>query len=224
MRRVLQAAAFFMIFVSALLTIIDCLCFARPFYAYEYGRDNTAQKIGMTDEGLMNATNTLLDYLRDERKDIVVIETVNGKEREIFDQRETLHMADVKNLYRRARRVRSLAGLAGLFILLGLFYKAGKGQMKELPEGYRDGAVLMFLLVSFILIWCVVDFNQFWLQFHYIFFDNDLFLLDPSVSIMINMFPEVFFRDMVLAVIICFLAFMVLLWFFVKKLTGSRNA
>ena len=47
----------------------------------------------------MNATNTLLDYMQDKRDDIKVIEVVNGSEREIFDERETLHMVDVKNLY-----------------------------------------------------------------------------------------------------------------------------
>jgi uncharacterized membrane protein len=42
------------------------------------------------------------------------------------------------------------------------------------------------------------------MNFHYVFFDNDLFLLNPNVSIMINMFPESFFFDIVAAIIIVF--------------------
>ena len=224
MRRILTAASFFLIILAALLTIVDILCFARPFYAYEYKKDNTAEKIGMTDEGLMNATDTLLQYIRGGRNNIVFKETINGVNREVFDERETLHMIDVKNLYRKAKRVRNFAALGGLFLLLSLFYGAGKEERKRLPQGFKDGACFMVMLVAFILIWCMVDFNGFWLQFHYLFFDNDLFLLDPSVSVMINMFPEVFFRDLVMAVILGFCLFMVALKLIVTRFAEGENA
>ena len=42
------------------------------------------------------------------------------------------------------------------------------------------------------------------LNFHYLFFDNDLFLLDPNTSIMINMFPSAFFMHMVFMIIAAF--------------------
>jgi TIGR01906 family protein len=56
-----------------------------------------------------------------------------------------------------------------------------------------------------------VDFNGFWMNFHYIFFDNDLFLLDPNVSIMINMFPSNFFFAVVFGIIVLFISMIVLL-------------
>ena len=69
-------------------------------------------------------------------------------------------------------------------------------------DGWKNAALLMGLFVLFIAIWCIVDFNAFWTQFHQTFFDNDLWLLDPNTSIMINMFPESFFFDIVASIII----------------------
>ena len=72
MRRILPALASLFLLIAILLTTVDALCFARGFYSYEYRKDNQAEKIGMSDEGLMAATDTLLDYLKDRRQDIVV--------------------------------------------------------------------------------------------------------------------------------------------------------
>ncbi|MDO4521362.1 MAG: DUF1461 domain-containing protein, partial [Erysipelotrichaceae bacterium] len=97
MRRVLGTIAALLAMISILLTVIFTVSFSRGFYRYEYRKGNQAEKIGMSDEGLMDATVTLLDYLEDRRDDIVVVTDVMGTEREVFDTRETLHMVDVKN-------------------------------------------------------------------------------------------------------------------------------
>ena len=38
-----------------------------------------------------------------------------------------------------------------------------------------------------------IDFNSVFVQFHNIFFDNDLWLFDPAEDFMIRMLPKVFF-------------------------------
>ena len=71
-------------------------------------------------------------------------------------------------------------------------------------NGLKHGFLCLLLLVVFVSIWAIADFDAFWLNFHYVFFDNDLFLLDPNTSIMINMFPSVFFMHMVFMIIIVY--------------------
>ena len=190
--------------LGLLITCIDTVCFFKPLYSYEYKTNDTAAGLRMSDEDLMNATDTLLDYLKDTRDDIVVEATVNGIEREVFDERETLHMIDVKNLYQSALTVRNLCIGVSAFILVLLWFTARNSYARTVWRGYRSGMLCMAVLILGIVIWAALDFTNFWIQFHYLFFDNDLFFLDPAVSIMINMFPESFFTHVVFGIIILF--------------------
>ena len=85
-----------------LVTSIDFHAFNKNYYREHYIKLNTADSLGMSDEDLFAATETLLDYLHDQRDDILVSGEVFGMQREIFTERETLHMVDVKNLYKYA--------------------------------------------------------------------------------------------------------------------------
>ena len=39
------------------------------------------------------------------------------------------------------------------------------------------------------------DFSRYFIMFHHIFFTNDLWILDPSTDMLINIVPEGFFMD-----------------------------
>ena len=217
MRKVLAGICGFFFLTAVLLTVIDFLCFLRPFYAYEYKRDQTAAYIGMSDADLMASTNTLLDYLQDKRDDIVVTAEVNGYEREVFDERETLHMVDVKNLYQNALKARNFMLILPILGIAVMMLKHAEEKKKVLWESFQYGLLLMIAVVAFVLVYALTDFYSFWMNFHYVFFDNDLFLLDPNVSIMINMFPEIFFKDMVLSIIALFGLIVAILGFGIRK-------
>ena len=116
--KILSALAGLALFLSLLLTSIDLLCFNRSFFRWQYSLNHTAESIGISEDGLMNATNALLDYMQDKRDDIIVVEKVNGNEREIFDERETLHMVDVKNLYLNAMKTRTILLVGSITILI----------------------------------------------------------------------------------------------------------
>ncbi len=50
-------------------------------------------------------------------------------------------------------------------------------------------------------IWAAADFSTFWVSFHELFFTNDLWLLDPAKSVLINMVPAQFFYDLVMRIV-----------------------
>lgn len=201
--RIISACGFLALIIAVLLTVIDWAGFDKKFYQKEYSRDHTAERIGMSEESLMESTYALLDYLRDERDDIVVIAEVNGSEREVFDTRETLHMQDVKELYQNAVFARNALAVIGLVLLLYVQFRK-KDPADILFDGYVSAFIMIAVFVAVTGIYALIDFDNFWIQFHYLFFDNDLFFLDPAVSIMINMFPGIFFSDMVFRIILVF--------------------
>ena len=209
--KILSALAGLALFLSLLLTSIDLLCFNRSFFRWQYSLNHTAESIGISEDGLMNATNALLDYMQDKRDDIIVVEKVNGNEREIFDERETLHMVDVKNLYLNAMKTRTILLVGSITILTLLAFTHRNQSYTILSNAYRNGLLFLGSLLLFVGIYAIVDFNGFWMNFHYVFFDNDLFLLDPNISIMINMFPSNFFFAVVFGIILLFVSIVILL-------------
>ena len=199
--RILNAFAGLLFLLAMLLTSIEICSFSRSFYIHEYEKGKQAELISMSDSDLMNATDTLLDYLKDRRDDIVCEAQIAGTVREVYDERETLHMVDVKNLYQNAMTARNIFFAVSVILLLAGWRRS---RLEAVKEAYQYGLMMLSVLVIFCLVYALVDFNAFWFQFHYVFFDNDLFILDPNVSIMINMFTETLFFDLVIRIIILF--------------------
>lgn len=191
-------------FDALLVTLIDVLCFNRSFFSYEYAKNGQAEIIGMSDDDLMAATDTLLDYLQGKRDDIAITAEIDGITCEVFTTRESMHMVDVRNLYHNAIVVRNICAVVYAVLSVLLVSLIKEKRFSLFLDGFENGLFMMGSVVLCILIWAVFDFSDFWMDFHYLFFDNDLFLLDPAGSIMINMFPESFFSDMVLMIIVGF--------------------
>ena len=68
------------------------------------------------------------------------------------------------------------------------------------------GAAVLLLGIA-----CLSDFNAVFVQFHHIFFDNDLWLFDPAEDYMIRMLPEGLFYDMVMRIGAIFVAGLIVL-------------
>lgn len=198
---ILSAIAGFLLSAAIIATVIDVVSFDRSFYEAEYRKNDTVSYTGMSAEDNLRATDTLLDYLQDKRQDIVCTAEVSGTEREVFNERETLHMVDVKALYQNAIRVRNGCVITAVILLVLSVLIGKKSFFSVLRSGWKNGILLTGAVILFIAIWALADFDQFWTNFHLLFFDNDLWLLDPNTSIMINLFPGSFFFDLVIRII-----------------------
>lgn len=179
------------------MTCIDVCAFQRKFFNYEYKMMNTAEKLGMSETSLYIATDTLLDYLKGDRNNIDLKVEVNGKQREVFDKQEKRHMVDVKNLYQDAMTLRNVSLIIILILLLLIVYDNKKEVKEVLTYAYQRVFIVFLFALSALFFYAVSDFTTFWTSFHHIFFSNELWLLDPNTSIMINMFPEQFFFHLV---------------------------
>lgn len=188
-----------------LVTSIDYHCFNRSFYADQYQTLNTAQKLEMSEEDLMLATEVLLDYLRLEQDNCDVTITQEGIVQEAFNTREKTHMVDVRSLYDFALNIRNVSIIVLAVSLIYLIVYEKKIPWFSLASAFLKMAVLFLLFVSFLGIWAYVDFDAFWTQFHKVFFTNDLWLLNPATDLMINLFPSPVFSALVFRILATFL-------------------
>ena len=90
--------------------------------------------------------------------------------------------------------------------------------------GHRKSRCLHVLAIFlvFIITWFLIDFNFFWHTFHQLFFTNDLWLLDPSTDVMIQMLPAPVFEGLIIKIVIRTLFIFTLIWLVTRKKL-SRN-
>ena len=217
--KVLSYLLCFTLIIATLLSIVDFCCFDRKFYASQQNKLNIAQTIGVDDEDLDKMTSVLLGYLKHENDDLFVEAKVNGINREIFNQKEKDHMIDVLNLYDGAILVRNIC----LLVMVGcLLILLSKHKVANLGFYYNKTLIFFAMVFAFIGMFCLIDFNTFWMSFHELFFPmNDLCLLDPRTDILIMMVPEEFFFNLVTRIII-FTVISLFVYFVIFKYLRSK--
>ena len=190
--------------VTLLITSIDYNCFNKDYYVREFARINNAEVIKTSEAELLDFCFVVLDYIQDNRDDMVAYATIDNEYREVFNEREKLHMLDVKELYLNAIAVRNTAFVL-MLVSIAAYLLTARRKVLPLANAYQRTLYVIISLFAAILFYALIDFHNFWFNFHYLFFDNDLWLLDPRTSIMINMVPQQFFNDLVLKIIAYFL-------------------
>jgi len=106
--------------------------------------------------------------------------------------RELTHLADVRRLFQFNHRVQ-LASLAYIIIYVLLFLLWRKGRWQDLAKGIRRGCALTLAIIAVLGIASIlVDFEQLFVQFHHIAFDNPWWM---SSGYLPRLFPEQFWQD-----------------------------
>lgn len=179
---------------ALLFAAVQLVAFDMAFYERQFEQLGIAQKTGVSPQELRQAMQLLLDYIKGDADSLVLTVTQKGEQRLAFDQKEQLHMEDVRGLYRGFLLLRNAA-----FVLLAAAIPAVWRQRERRAEVVAKGGGLGFAMVlgllALLAVWALADFNSFWNAFHRLLFRNDLWLLDARVSLMINMLPlQLFFR------------------------------
>lgn len=170
----------------------------------------------MSEEDLNKATDVLLSYLKDRDNTLDVEANINGVNRQVFNQRESDHMIDVRNLYLGAMAIRNISIVITVISLIVLIIRKG---INHLYNGFLKALGLYGLFFLVLGTFALIDFNSFWTAFHHVFFPmNDLWLLDPRTDILIMMVPEKFFFDLVFSIIITIISILLITWIVLKEL------
>jgi len=187
-----------LLIVGVLYSILEGLMFDRRFFAEQYEKYGQAEVIGMTQEDLMRTTDKLLLHMEGKSEDMVVVATVNGVEREVFNEQETVHMQDVNRLIKGFSTFRYIAfGVAGA-ALVSFFFVCRQQRMRQICRIVLTAGLCLVVVFGVLGLWAALDFSSFWTSFHKLLFTNDLWLMDPNTSIMIHMFPAQFFSNFIM--------------------------
>lgn len=187
---------------------------------YEYGFDkyHISRVTGIDELELRKTALHLIDYFNLETDTAQVTVIKNGEEFNLFNERELVHLQDVRNLiqldYWVWRGTLAIMVICVLMLLLWL-----KSDWRILIRGLLWGSLATLGLVVVLAFWAVFGFDQLFLLFHLVSFSNELWILDPAKDYLIMLFPGGFFYDAALfgfgaviveVILLCGIAFAIL--------------
>lgn len=125
-----------------------------------------------------------------------------------FSEGGAIHFKEVKNII----NILYLAGSASLLaiFILFIFLKKSIGR-----NTFLFSSLGTVILPALIIIAAAIDFDSFFVLFHKIFFNNDLWIFDSRTDPIINILPQEFFMQCAV-----FIAFVMVLFAFILFVIG----
>ena len=189
------------------------------FYKKEYQKYEVTEDLDMNIDHVMYVTEHMMNYLIGKEEKLSVVTTVEGKEQDFFNERDRMHMRDVRNLFLGGIKVGGVCLIVAAAILT-MFKKREKDWKRLFCRAYSI-ALGVWLVIGVLLgIAFSIDFTTCFTIFHKLFFTNNLWIFNPETDYMIRMLPEGFFSDMVISISEVFGAVLVVIWivlFVIKK-------
>lgn len=196
--------------LAILLTILQYYSYNKDFYMQKFEKYNIENITGMSRQDLSNVTEKLISYLKGNERDLNMEASINGEIREVFGQREKQHMIDVRDLFIKSHRLRNISLAISLITAL-IIILVSKRRKKDIWQSILFAGIVpnIFAMILYILV--KIDFNKYFTYFHKIFFNNDLWLLNPKTDVLIQMLPLEFFIDISTRIIGWFLGILILM-------------
>jgi integral membrane protein (TIGR01906 family) len=190
----------FMLCLPILLLTASIGWVANSLWLYKYGFEkyNISQATGLADSELEKAAAGLISYFNSDEEYISLTVVKDGKPFVLFNQREVIHLKDVKGLIWLDYWV-LLGTLVYVLAYAGVCLLWRKGRYwRRLAWGVVGGGGITLALMLALGLGTLFGFSQLFWQFHIISFSNEFWLLDPTKDYLKMLFPDGFFYDAVL--------------------------
>jgi len=171
-------------------------------YDYAFAQYDVVSVTGIERPELDRAGREIIRYFEHSRSDeLLDIRVQRGEERiALFNQREILHMEDVRDLFRLVYRIHELALVYVVAYIAAVYLWSRERSMRRLAREAVAAGIATVSVLSISAIGVLLGFDALFEQFHLISFSNDLWQLDPRTDRLVQMFPMGFWFDVTLAV------------------------
>jgi len=188
----------FLLCLPVLLLTASIGLAVNSLWLYQYGftKYDISRTTGLADVELDKATSGLISYFNSNEEYISLSVIKDNKSFELFNQREAVHLKDVKGLFWLDYRVLlvTLLYISG-YVVASLFWWKDR---RRLAWAVVKGSGLTLALGLALGVGILLDFDQLFYQFHLLSFANDLWQLDPTTDYLIMLFPQGFWYDVAL--------------------------
>jgi integral membrane protein (TIGR01906 family) len=192
-------------------------------YQYGFAKYNISNVTGFNQTQLTEIARQMVKYYDGAAASPQVTVTKNGRQMQVYSDKELTHLADVNGIIQLFKVLLLISII--LFVLLGALIYLKRG-IRDLLRQIRIGGIVTASFTGILVAWALIDFNSLFLLFHLASFSNNLWILDPAKDYLIMMFPEGFFNDAAMFIVLTILVEAVIIWvlgFFLGKSLGSTK-
>lgn len=168
-------------------------------YKYGFEKYEVSKTTGLDTENLAFLAEELIQYFNSDAQYISISVVKDGQSFALFNEREIVHLKDVKGLFRLDYWI-FLGTL--IYALAYIGFTIWRRERRHLALGLIWGSGLTLGLMLVLGIGALLNFDQLFLQFHLLSFANELWLLDPTNDYLIMLFPRGFWYDATLFIAI----------------------
>lgn len=185
--------------LAVITTVVLNLMFDVSFFRAGQERYHVEQTTGMSPDELLRADQGIARFFGSAESLPTALQQ-SGANPDVFNQREVLHMNDVRAIVQFMMRL-DLAS----FLLVGAAFAVAiggwtRGGSLALARGFLWSALFTVGLAAVVGLVTYFAFDQLFLTFHELVFHNDYWQLDPRTDHLIQMFPFEFWYDAMLTV------------------------
>ena len=150
---------------------------------------------GITPEDLRQVAVDLRAYFNSGDEPLSVRTRIFGSERDLFNEKEVIHMYDVKRLLWGVYAAFAVSAVCLVALTAAGFALQRRAHLPTLARRILwGGGLTVLLLVVFGLV-ATVGFDALFLLFHRVSFANDFWQLDPRTDYLVLLFPQGFWFD-----------------------------
>jgi integral membrane protein (TIGR01906 family) len=169
---------------------------AEPVYEYATDHYDTVETTGISRQELLRASAELRSYFNTGEGAISTTVIQDGESVALYNDRETQHLRDVRDLFRLVFRVQEASLLFISTYVVLVFIWAREGTLRRLAREALIASAAGLAVLAGAGVVVLAGFESAFERFHLVAFDNDLWKLDPSRDRLIQMFPENFWYDL----------------------------
>lgn len=210
--RQIAALLFIIALPVALVTTNVRIIMNEPrIYTYATDHYHTTEMTHISRSELLRASGELRDYFNNEEDTLFIRVVTRGQSVSLFNDRETAHLRDVKNVFQTTFLAQEAAIIFIMSYVVLVFLWARERSLRRLArEVLTSGIASLVVLLAFGIV-ALTGFDAAFNRFHVIAFTNGNWEFDPRTDHLIQMFPDAFWRDVTLWVALGTLVELVLL-------------
>jgi integral membrane protein (TIGR01906 family) len=194
------AKCIFIICLPVLLLSVSLAWGFNSTWLFDYGfqKYNVSQTTGLPNAELTKIGGSWVKYINSNEEYWHVTITSKGQTFELFTPEEQVHFKDVKQLIWLDYRILLITLVIALsYFLTSIFWRRGK-YWRQLARSIIWGSGLAILVIVILGVASVFDFDQLFLQLHFLAFTNQYW---SAEGYMLLLFPGGFWYDAALTCI-----------------------
>lgn len=189
--------------VFLVLTNVRIAATEEAVYGYAFSTYNVPAVTGLDRPQLDRAAHEIVRYFTsgDPASLLDIRVTVSGGESQpLYNEREVIHMLDVKQLFQFFFRVHEVAFAYIVVYVAGVYLWSREQSLRRLARQAVTAGIVTAVALGLAAIAMLVGFDQLFTAFHVVSFANDFWQLDPTRDRLVQMFPMGFWFDVSIGV------------------------